>query len=568
MSKLFQRISGKRAGGCPQTVNRASDIIGTDSIVLQIDDDSDTTHPLQHPLHLRMQYLHVRPNSIRNYTKRKERSIHRLKCYYSRVKSYKNFSISSIVNKALDNRPYIRLEIDKHFYYALLDSGANKSVIGGELVDRIQKMEGFRKCRGTVKTADGQRQGVLGIVTLEVSFQNKCLPFEFLVVPTISQCIICGYDFWESFGLSITLPWVSELTTAECDADSLQLTVDERIKLNSIVAAFPNSETEGLGCTTLVEHRIDTGAAKPIKQRYYPISPAVEKQLCEELDRMISLGVIEEASISPWSSPVVVVRKPGKIRMCLDSRRLNAVTEKDAYPIPNVDGILSRLPPVYCISKVDLKDAFWQIKLEENSKAKTAFTVPNRPLYQFSRMPFGLCNAPQTLCRLMDIVIPYQLKSNVFVYLDDLLIVSQNLQEHFGHLLEVATQLRKAGLTININKSSFALSKVKYLGYVVGNGTLQVDDDKVKAIKELPVPRNIRQLRRFLGMTGWYRRFIQDYSTITFPLTELLAKKKLFTWSEHAQTAFDMLKYRLISAPLLVHPDYSRTFILQCDAST
>lgn len=170
--------------------------------------------------------------------------------------------------------------------------------------------------------------------------------------------------------------------------------------------------------------------------------------------------------------------------------------------MPNIDGILSRLPPVYCISKIDLKDAFWQIKLDKDSKQKTAFTVPNRPLYQFTRMPFGLCNAPQALCRLMDIVIPYQLKSHVFVYLDDLLVVSNDFDTHLTDLLEVATHLRKAGLTINISKSHFALKKVKYLGYIVGNGTLQVDDDKVMAIKEFPKPKSIKQVRRFLGMTG------------------------------------------------------------------
>lgn len=244
------------------------------------------------------------------------------------------------------------------------------------------------------------------------------------------------------------------------------------------------------------------------------------------------------------------------------------MTTKDAYPIPNIDGLLSRLPPVHWISKIDLKDAFWQIRLDTSSRSKTAFTVPNRPLYQFNRMPFGLCNAPQTLCRLMDKVIPYTLKSQVFVYLDDLLIVSQTFDEHILHLYEVATQLRKAGLTINVGKSSFGLSQVKYLGYVVGNGTLEADKEKVSAIVDYPVPKTIRQLRRFLGMTGWYRRFIHNYADITHSLTDLLAGKRKFTWNVDAQKSFDILKTKLTSAPLLVHPNYTKPFILQCDAST
>ncbi|XP_067629120.1 uncharacterized protein [Eurosta solidaginis] len=274
---------------------------------------------------------------------------------------------------------------------------------------------------------------------------------------------------------------------------------------------------------------------------------------------MLELGVIEEAPSSAWSSPGVLIVKPGKVRFCLDSRKLNEVTLKDAHPIPIIEGLLSRLPPVHYISKIDLKDAFWQIGLEKQSREKTAFTVPNRP--------FGLCNAPQTMCRLMDKVIPYNLKNNVFVYLDDLLVVSSSFNEHLVHLSEVSALLRKAGLTINIRKSKFGLSQVNYLGFVVGNGSLQVDKEKISAIQNYPIPKTVRQLRRFLGMTGWYRRFIDDYASTTFHLTELLSKKKQFVWNSEAQQAFEDLKEKLTSAPILLHPNYNKPFILQCDAS-
>lgn len=239
-------------------------------------------------------------------------------------------------------------------------------MIGGRAAQEIQRKVEFQNCRGNVRTADGQRQSVLGSITLDVTTQNQTKLFTFLVVPSIQQDVICGMDFWDCFGLSIISPFsVDEL---DCDTDKLSLTAEQRRKLDSVISTFPNSEVDGLGSTALVEHYIDTGNARPIKQRYYPISPAVEKQLCGELDRMLSLGVIEVAPNSSWSSPTVVVIKPGNVRMCLDSRKLNSVTVKDAYPIPNIDGILSRLPPAYCISKIDLKDAFWQIRLEETSK--------------------------------------------------------------------------------------------------------------------------------------------------------------------------------------------------------
>jgi len=163
-----------------------------------------------------------------------------------------------------------------------------------------------------------------------------------------------------------------------------------------------------------------------LKQWHFPVSPAVEKLVYPEVDRMLKLGVIEESD-SAWSSPVVLVQKPGKVRLCLDSRKVNMVTTKDAYPLPQIDGILSRLPKANFISSLDLKDAYWQIPLDPASRDKTAFTIPGKPLYQYKVMPFGLTNASQTMTRLMDKVIPAHLRNAVFVYLDDFLIVFDSL---------------------------------------------------------------------------------------------------------------------------------------------
>lgn len=501
-----------------------------------------------------------------NNNSRKLRSAKRMRTFWRHVRYVSKCVVSSIILKDSDNRPYLPLTIGDKLYFGLLDSGANKSVVGGKLADVIGDYSSFTKYHGTVRTADGQTQRIIGIADVEFTYQDRLCKFEFLVIPSIKQEIICGMDFWKKFGISINT--MDDINSVETDeSNSVPLTTKQALMLRAIVDSFPNSERDGLGCTNLLEHNIDTGNATPIKQRYYPISPAREKILCAEIDRMLSLGVIEECPQSSWSSPGVLLVKPDKVRFCVDSRRLNAVTVKDSYPIPNIEGIISRLPAVNCISKVDLKDAFWQIRLAETAKPKTAFTVPNRPLYQFTRMPFGLCNAPQTMCRLMDLVIPYYMKSHVFVYLDDLLIVSENFEEHLKHLQEVAVQFRKAGLTINIKKSCFAIKQVKYLGYIVGEGCLRVDQDKVKAISEIPTPTSIRQLRQFLGMVGWYRRFIEDFSTLTFPLTELLSKKKSFKWNDEAQKSFELLKIKLCSAPVLVNPNFSKPFIVQCDAS-
>lgn len=182
--------------------------------------------------------------------------------------------------------------------------------------------------------------------------------------------------------------------------------------------------------------------------------------------------------------------------------------------MPLIESILSRLKETFFISSVDLKDAFWQIELDPASRDKTAFTVPGRPLYQFVRMPFGLCNAAQTMCRLMDAAIPSILRGSVFVYIDDLLVVSSSFDVHLERLDVVARSLRKANLTINVDKSKFMMRSIRYLGHIVGNGEIRADPSRVHAITEFPAPKTIRQTRRFLGMTGWYRRYIDNYAAV------------------------------------------------------
>lgn len=212
----------------------------------------------------------------------------------------------------------------------------------------------------------------------------------------------------------------------------------------------------------MIQHHIDVGDAKPFKQRFYPVSPAVEKLLYKEIDRMLELDVIDPSE-SAWSSPMRLFLKPNKVRLCLDARKLNDATKKYAYPLPIIDGIFSRLPKANIISKLDLKDAYWQIELSPESKPFTAFTIPGRPLYQFKVMPLGLYNAPSTMCRLMGSIIPPDLRNCVFGYLDDLCIVSENFPSHLAALVRLSEQFRRANLTLNLTKSQFCVTSVNYL---------------------------------------------------------------------------------------------------------
>lgn len=479
------------------------------------------------------------------------------------------------VQTCVDQRPRVTLNINGVDLIGLLDSGASISCLGRDAFENLKKCKlKWKEYQGSaVKTASGENQNIEGFSDVNVQFKGQTKLIRFYIIPTLSNVLYLGIDFWLSFGL---LPQINELQgtvlTTEKEGDGVVpdmhiLDDVQKSKLAEVVAIFPSSAKEGLGKTTLIKHSIEVGNAKPIKQRYHAVSPAIEKKMYDEVDRMIELDVIEESN-SPWSSPVTIVAKSnGKSRLCLDARQVNNLTTKDAYPMPLIDSILSRLNETRFISSIDLKDAYWQIELDESAREKTAFTVPGRPLYQFKRMPFGLCNASQSMCRLMDAVIPSALRDRVFVYIDDLLVVAEDFDSHIERLEIVAKCLKRANLTINVEKSKFCMRSLKYLGHIIGNGQIKPDPDRIKCIEDIQTPKTVKQVRRFLGMTGWYRRYINNYAAISAPITDVLKKSDRFQWSAEAQSSFEQLKACLISAPVLIHPDFSKPFFVQCDAS-
>lgn len=336
-----------------------------------------------------------------------KRSTLRLRNYFKLRKQSSKFIISSIINSPQDKRYYAKVGFLGFIEYGLLDTGANVTCIGSDLAKYdFSKLSAFSASRTNIKTADGTLQKTLGMLEVDVCFKDQTHRMKILVVPSLSQRLILGLDFWKVFKLaadifesaivldtSVDLPKTKDLSALSGDEFASQsishieinsqsivnnqypLTPSQRQQLNAIIDLFPNFEKDGLGKTSLIKHNIDVGSAKPIKQKFYPVSPAVERLIFQEIDRMLSLGVIEESS-SPWSSPMRLVLKPNKVRLCLDARKVNSLTEKDAYPLPNIDGIFSRLPKANLISKLDLKDAYWQIGLTDESKPLTAFTVP------------------------------------------------------------------------------------------------------------------------------------------------------------------------------------------------
>lgn len=482
--------------------------------------------------------------------------------------------------KVNDLRPYLDVRIFGRHCRALLDSGASHSVIGEEGLWILKNFPARLKeiANKWVETADGRRHEIRGTITVPITLEDRTRDAQIIVVPSLKQNLILGINFWDTMQLVTDVhnrTW--KFATPQAKIGSLELTGGirsedqlsggEKLQLKKFLEEEFKSETTSLGKTNLVEHVIDTGDAAPIKQRYYPLSPARQALVQEELDKMLELGVVIPSK-SPWSSPIILIDKPdGSKRFCVDFRKVNAVTKRDAYPLPKVTTILDRLRDAQYLSTLDVKSAYWQIPLSKDSQEKTAFTVPGRGLYHFTTMPFGLHNAPSTWQRFIDSVIGADLEPHVFVYLDDIIVCTDKFERHLEILREILHRLREANVTLNQTKCCICRKELRYLGYIVDHRGLRVDPDKVEAIISIPTPKSQKSVRQFCGTASWYRRFIPNFASRLYPLTNLLKKSKKFVWSEEASMAFEDIRSCLIKAPILTCPDFTKPFVISCDAS-
>lgn len=457
----------------------------------------------------------------------------------------------------------------------LLDSGSTRTILGNKGWSILSRfclpLNTSRKI--VCVLADGTKCETTGVCTLPIKVRDRLRLIDVVVAPDLPRTLILGRDFWIKLGIVPDLrrdEWYFSKLPEPLDTISVekdcQLTPGESVLLKGLLDRYLPLLGEGIGCTTVAEHVILSKSA-PIKQKYYRVSPVMQKMIDKELEEMLEKDVIEESN-SPWSSPIILVRKKdNSYRFCVDFRRLNAVTERDSYPLPNISDTLDKLKDAQYLSSIDIKSAYWQVPVAENSKKYTAFTVPNRGLFQFRKMPFGLHNAPATWQRLIDKVLGPKLEPHVFVYLDDIVIVTQTFEKHLEVLEEVFRRLLDANLSVNQGKCQFCVPSMKYLGYVVDRNGLHVDPDKVRAMLNLPVPTNAREVRRVVGTFSWYRRFIPEFSTIIAPLTALTRKRQKFQWTSECEESFQKIKECLVAAPVLNCPDYSLPFVVQTDAS-
>lgn len=491
----------------------------------------------------------------------------------------------------------------------LIDSGASCNFISKRLVEELKlpvvETEGFGVAvgNGEVISGSGKCEGV------EVEIQGVKITEEFLRFELGNIDLVLGYSWLAKLGetrinwglhilrFQVAEKWVAICSDPELLKSQVSLNAMEKlcekedvVYLLELQALFENESKanekkpslaicsllkkfagvfqmpRGLPPARTREHAITLQeGTSPINVRPYRYSHNQKNEIERLVKEMLQAGIIRP-SISPFSSPVLLVKKKdGGMRFCVDYRAVNKSTIPDRYPIPVIEELLDELAGATMFSKLDLKSGYHQIRVKASDVGKTAFKT-HEGHYEFLVMPFGLTNAPATFQSVMNDIFKPFLRKFVLVFFDDILVYSRNEAEHKEHLRQVLQLLQKHQFYANDKKCSFGQAEIAYLGHVISGKGVAADPEKIEAVKQWPKPKNITALRGFLGLTGYYRRFVEAYGKIARPLTELL-KKEGFIWSELASQAFVKLKKAMTELPVLTLPDFSKPFVVETDAS-
>ncbi|GJS50412.1 putative reverse transcriptase domain-containing protein [Tanacetum coccineum] len=362
-----------------------------------------------------------------------------------------------------------------------------------------------------------------------------------------------------------------------CQVFLIQMMKEEKTKISErriedvpVVRDFPEvfpEDLPGLPPTRQVEFHIELiPGVSPVARAPYRLAPAEMKELPEQLKELSDKGFIRPSS-SPWGAPILFVKKKdGSFQMCIDYRKLNKLTVKNRYPIPRIDDLFDQLQGSSIYSKIDLRSGYHQLRVREEDIPKNAFRT-RYGHYEFRVMPFGLTNAPAVFMDLMNRVCKPYLDKFVIVFIDDILIYSRNKKEHEEHLKTILELLKKEELYPKFSKFEFWINTVKFLGHVIDSSGIHVDPATIEAVKNWASPTTPSEIFQFLGLAGYYRRFIEGFSKIAKPMTELTQKNQKFDWGEEHEEAFQLLKQKLCAAPILALPEGSEDFVVYCDAS-
>ena len=489
------------------------------------------------------------------------------------------------------------LSIASQDAYTLIDTGATHSCMSEEYRSAcalpVEVLSGVEMC---ISTPLGPGSLLTRVVrSVDVVLEGRSLPIDMLVLPMSDFDVVLGMDWLNKYlvvidcfnavlsleldGARIThelaRPRPTSMPTKELwEKPKLAtlMVMGKELKMEMVpvvqefLDVFPE-ELPGLPPIREVEFGIDVvpGTA-PISKPPYRMAPVEMEELKKQIEELLQKGFVRP-SISPWGAPVLFVKKKdGSLRLCIDYRELNRVTIKNRYPLPRIDDLFDQLQGAAVFSKIDLRSGYHQLRIKAHDIPKTAFRT-RYGHYEFLVMPFGLTNAPAAFMDLMNRVFRDFLDQFVIVFIDDILVYSKSEKDHKTHLRLVLQRLREHKLYAKFDKCKFWLSEVGFLGHIVNRQGISVDPEKIRAVLEWSRPTNVTEVRSFLGLAGYYRRFVEGFSRIAVPLTKLTQKKEKFVWTDQCEESFQRLKKKLVSAPLLALPVSGKEFTVYSDAS-
>lgn len=483
---------------------------------------------------------------------------------------------------------YIPCNLGKCNVYALLDCGAQVSCISLHLFSQL-KEQYFKQLvvsSNQLITATKENIKTKGKYEMTIKIKKQVFLHHFYVLDNLAEHLILGCDFMQKYKILIDFsknmikiplpkkiinvigqtdkPTFSKDPPLDHLQDADRQFIEQLLSENKDICADKMTQ---LGLAIGTEHCIKLTNDEAVYTPPYRVPQTQMNILRNYLDEMLENNIVRPTKSSAFASPVVIVpKKTGDWRICIDYRKLNKVTIKDRYPLTRIDDIFNYLAGSKFFTTLDLFSGYWQIKMRDEDIHKTAF-ICEFGHFEFVRMPFGLCNAPASFQKLMDKVLAPYLRKFVLVYLDDIVIFSKTFQEHLEHIQSIFEILRKSGLKIKTKKCEFAKKELVYLGHIISINGIRPNPKKTECVANFPTPNNSDQVRTFLGLSGYYRKFIKNYADIAKPLTELTKLDATWKWTEKEIRAFNHLKHLLTTNPILGYPDPYIDYVLQTDAS-
>lgn len=460
---------------------------------------------------------------------------------------------------------------------ARIDTGADRSLISQSCARRLgpSGLVTFRDSKLALCNIAGEATPTQGALSGVLEWKGIGKEHEFWIVPGLPVPMLLGIDAltaWEA-KIDFSRREVSACTPVRQgdieEGKMLELAEkagDQGDRLLEVFREFPELFCARPGMVSETEHRIETGDAAPIYRHPYPLSRDKADVVRRQVREMLDSGVIESSN-SPWAAPVVLVpKKDGSSRFCVDYRLLNNVTREDRYPLPLIPVVLRNIGCAVVWSSLDLQSGYWQVKIAPEHRPKTAFITPEG-LYQFRVMPFGLRNAPSSFQRMINRILRPVLGKTCECYLDDIVIYSPSLERHHEDVREVLGLLHRAGLTLKPEKCHFFQRELNFLGYHISGEGMRPQASKTQAVLDFPAPQKAQHIRQFLGLCSWHKAFIPHFSDVAGPLYALTKKKQRWLWGPNEQRAFAQLKELMTQAPVLGLPDETASLELYTDAS-